>query len=411
MDKDIFDLKKYTLENGLNIITLKKDTELASFHVGVKIGSIYEKGDEKGISHFIEHMLFKGTKSRTNSEINDIFEQMAGDSNAYTDQDCTVYSITALKEEIKTGVELISDMLKNSIFHKDEMEKERGVILAEIRTSKDDIEDYSYRKTVEIGFKNSSIKVDTLGTKDTVKNLKRSDIIKFYKRYYVPNNTYVVLVSSYEHSEALNLIKKYFNDWEEKEFTREKVVVENNIPIKKTSYKHEFEQSTIVYLYTFHNLTKREELVLRILNYKLGESANSILFRRLREEAGLAYDVYSELNTGKYVKTLMLYASVDEECVEKALKIIDKSIEDINKMNILLDKQNVILMKKVLKTAVAGTIEDSGELCDYVLHQSIDKEDVYQFVDDMKEMEEIESDDIYEVAKKVLKNPTVHILI
>ncbi|MBE6044529.1 MAG: insulinase family protein [Clostridium thermopalmarium] len=411
MNRGIFDLKTYILDNGLKLVTIKKDTQLAAIHVGVKIGSIYEKKEEKGIAHFVEHMMFKGTKNRDNEELNEELEQRAGEYNAYTDYDCTVYSITALNDEVEESLKLLSDMLINSTFPEEEIEKERGVILAEIRTGKDDIEDYSYRKTMENAFKNSSIKIDTIGKESTVKSFTRERLFNFYKTYYVPNNTYISIVSPQEHNDIFNLVNKYFSHWKRGEFVRENVIVEDNIPTKIVSYKKDIEQSTIVYLYTFHNLSKQEELALRILNYKLGESANSILFRKLREERGLAYDIYSDLNTTKSVKLMSIYTAVNEEDVKEALKIINNIIYDINNEIIVLDNNNINLMKKVLKTAVAGTLEDSTQLSNYILHQIIDEEDVYEFVDDINNMEKIKSEDIYKVARKVLKNPTVHILL
>lgn len=411
MEKGIFDLKTYTLDNGLNLVTIKKDTQLAAIHLGVKIGAIYEKKEEKGIAHFVEHMLFKGTKNRSNEELNEGLEQRAGEYNAYTDHNCTVYSITALNEELESSLELLSDMIQNSTFPKEEIEKERGVILAEIRTSRDDVEDYSYGKVMEIAFKNSSIKIDTIGKQSTVKKFTREQLVNFYKMYYVPNNGYLTIVSPKEHEEVLNLVNKYFANWKASEFIREDVVVEDNIPVEKVSYKKDIEQSTIVYLYTFHNLSRQEELTLRILNYKLGESANSILFRKLREERGLAYDIYSDLNATKDVKLLTMYTAVNEEDVDEALDIINKAIDDINNEKVILDDKNISLMKKVLKTAVAGTLEDSTQLSNYVLHQVMDGEDVYEFVDDINNMEKIKSEDIYNVARKVLKNPTIHILL
>ena len=102
-----FDVKKFTLENGLEILTIKKDTQIASVNVGVKVGSIYETIDEKGISHFIEHMLFKGTKKRSNEELNDELESLGGEYNAYTDYSATVYTISCLSEELKNAVALL----------------------------------------------------------------------------------------------------------------------------------------------------------------------------------------------------------------------------------------------------------------------------------------------------------------
>lgn len=411
MDKSIFDLNKYTLENGINLITIKKDTQLASINLGVKIGSIYEKKENRGIAHFVEHMLFKGTKNRNNEKLNEELEARAGEYNAYTDYTSTVYSITALREEFIKSLELISDMVKNSNFPQEELEKERGVILAEIRTSKDDIEDYSYRKTMECAFKESPIRINTIGTDESVKSFNREDLLKFYKSYYVPNNVYITVVSSMEHDDVFQLVKEHFANWDSKEVVREDIICEKNIPLKKYSYKKDIEQSTIIYLYTFHNLSKKEELALRILNYKLGESANSLLFRKLREEKGLAYDVYSELDATKNVKILNIYTAVNEEDVDESINVIENTINDIINKKIILDDTSIALMKKVLKTAVVQTLEDSTELGNYILHQVMDNEDIYEFVDDMNNMKTIKGEDIYKVAEKVLKNPTIHILL
>lgn len=346
MDKSIFDLNKYTLENGINLITIKKDTQLASINLGVKIGSIYENIENRGIAHFVEHMLFKGTNNRNNEKLNEELEARAGEYNAYTDYTSTVYSITALREEFIKSLELISDMVKNSNFPEEEIEKERGVILAEIRTSRDDIEDYSYRKTMEYAFKESPIRINTIGTDKSVKSFNRETLVNFYNSYYVPNNVYITVVSSMEHDEVLKLVQKYFLNWDSKEVLRENIICEKNIPLKKVSYKKDIEQSTIIYLYTFHNLSKKEELALRILNYKLGESANSLLFRKLREEKGLAYDVYSELDATKNVKILNIYTAVNEEDVDESINVIDKTINDIINKKIILDDTSIALMKK-----------------------------------------------------------------
>lgn len=411
MKKGIFDLKRYTLGNGVDLVTIKKDTQLASIHIGVKIGSIYERAEEKGIAHFVEHMLFKGTVNRTNEQLNEELEQRAGEYNAYTDYNSTVYSITALNDELEASLELLSDMLQNSTFSKEEIEKERGVILAEIRSSKDDIEDFSYRKTLEHAFKKSSIKIDTAGKQSTVKRFTRDNLISFYNEYYVANNTCITIVSPNDHEFVFGLIKKYFDHWKMGSYKKGDVIVEENIPIKKITHKKQIEQSTIIYLYTFNNLNKQEELALRILNYKLGESANSILFRKLREDKGLAYDIYSELDATKDVKLLIIYTSVNEEDVDEAISIIDTVLKDIKNEKIILDERNISLMRKVLNTAVVGTLEDSTQLGNYVLHQIIDEEDIYEFIDDMDNMENIKSHDIYKIANKVFVNPTIHILL
>ncbi|ERI90159.1 peptidase M16 inactive domain protein [Clostridiales bacterium oral taxon 876 str. F0540] len=410
MENKIFDAETKVLHNGLKLITIKRNTQITSLHVGINVGSVIEKANNRGISHFIEHMLYKGTKSKNNEELNDALEKRGGEYNAYTDYTCTVFSITALSEELEPSLEIISDMIQNSTFPEEEIEKERGVILAEIRTSKDDIEDYSFNKINEIAFSKSSLRYDTLGEEKTVKKLTRKQLVEFYNKYYVPNNCNITIVSPYEHEEVLKLVSKYFSNWEYKELEKEKVIVEDNIDIIRTTYKENIEQSTIIYAFTFHGFNKLEELALKILNHKFGESANSILFRELREEKGLAYDVYSHLDMTNYVKTLYIYTAVGSENIQEALATINNCINKIKSKKINFNEETVNLMKKVLKTAVAATLEDSTDLGNYVLHQSMEGESIYEFSDDMKNIEIIKMQHIYEVANKIFNKPTVHIL-
>jgi predicted Zn-dependent peptidase len=411
MENKIFNSKVHILDNGLKLITIKRETQIASVHVGFKVGSIYEGANEKGISHFIEHMLFKGTTSRSNEELNNELEKRGGEYNAYTDYTSTVFSITALSDELEPSIEVLSDMVQNSIFPEAEIEKERGVILAEIRTSKDDIEDFSFRRIHEVAFSESPLRYDTLGEEKTVKKFKKKQLMEYFGKYYVPGNCCVSVVSPFDHEEVFNVVHKYFKEWSGAELKRADIVVENNIPVKETTIKKEIEQSTIIYAFTFHGLSKMEELALKILNHKFGESANSILFRELREEKGLAYDVYSHLDITAGVKMLYIYTAVGTESIEEAVSSIDSCIERIIKEEININEDIVTLMKKVLKTAVAATLEDSTDLGNYVLHQSLDNESIYEFLEDMKNLEYIKSEDIYNAARAVFKNPTVHILM
>ncbi len=411
MNRCFFDSKEVVLQNGLKVVTIKKDTQIASVQLGVKVGALYEKQNEKGISHFIEHMLFKGTTHRDNETLNRDLENLGGEYNAYTDYGCTVYSITALEDELESSIELLSDMIMFSNFPDHEIERERGVILSEIRTSKDDIEDYSFKKVCEAGFSKSPLKYEVVGCEDSVNSFSKKELSDFYKKYYVPNNSCITVVSSLEHEDALSLIEKYFQCWVKFELEKSEIIIENNIKTKNISYKNDIEQSTIIFLYTFYDMEKEKELPLKILNHRLGESANSILFRELREKKGLAYDVYTHIDMTNYVKTLFIYTAVAEDKVDEAVTTIEQCIDKIINKEIIFNDETLALMKKVHKTAVVSTLEDSADLGNYVLHQCMDDEDIYEFIKDMDDLEKIKKDDIYEVALDVLKNPTIHILM
>lgn len=410
MNKWNFDENTVILPNGLKVITIKRDTKLSSVNVGVNIGALYENDEERGLSHFIEHMIFKGTETRDNETLNSQLEDLGGEYNAYTDYSNTVYSITCIEEEIANAVELLGDMIRFPKFNKVELERERGVVLAEIRTSKDDVEDLSFRKTNEVAFEKSPLKYEIIGTEENIQNLKRKDLVKFYNKFYKPDNIVISIVTSMEHEVALNIVKKYFEQWNGKSAEKPKVETEKNKPIIAESLKRDMEQSTVTYLYSLCDLDKEDEMPLKILNHKFGESSNSILFRELREKRGLAYDVYTHLDLTANIDTLHIFTAVSEEAIEESIEAIDKCIEDIKNEKIIFDKNTLALMKKVHKTAVISTLEDGSDLCNYVLHQSLAGEDVYEFISDMEKLEALNEKDMYRVARKLLNNPTIHIL-
>ena len=410
MVKINFDVKKHKLENGLEVITIKKDTQISSINIGVKVGALNETLSEKGISHYIEHMLFKGTEKRTFQKLNDDLEALGGEYNAYTDFSQTVYSISCLEEELKSAIEILSDMLICSKFPEEEIEKERGVILAEIRSSKDNVEDFSFKKINEVAFKESALRYDVAGLDENVKSFTKKELYEYYKKYYIPNNALITMVSSLSHEEAFEEISKHFSKWEPKESIKLVVKDEKNRNIKKVTTKDNIELCTIIYLFTFYDLDKKYELPLRILNHRLGESANSLLFREVRENRGLAYDIYSHLDITQNVRTLYVYTAVDEEDIDDAASAIEDIFKDIKFRKIIIGENDLNIMKKVHKTAVISTLEDSVELCSYILSQSLEGEDIFEFLKDMDSLNTITADEIYEVANKVLNNPTIHIL-
>jgi len=405
-----FDVKRHTLTNGLEVITIKKDTQLAAINIGIKVGALYESIKEKGISHFIEHALFKGTKNRSDEELNEELEALGGEYNAYTDYDATVYTISCLMEEFENAVELLGDMIINPKFDKNEIEKERGVILSEIRMGKDDIEDFSFKNVNRIAFKNSPLKYEVTGLEENVSRFTRKEILSYYNKYYTPKNSLLTMVSSLKHEDALKLLEMHFEEWKGEKPESINIIKEKNEEKLEISYKKDIEQSTIVYLYTFNDISKADELPLRILNHRLGESSNSLLFREIRENRGLAYDIYTHLEITNNIKTLYIYTAVSEENINEAKQAIDETLKNITEGKIQIVEKDLNIMKKVHKTAVISTLEDSSELCNYMLHQGLEDEDIFEFVKDMHRLNTVDTVKINEVGKKVLKNPTIHIL-
>ncbi|KJZ95515.1 putative zinc protease [Clostridium sp. IBUN22A] len=301
-------------------------------------------------------------------------------------------------------------MITNPEFDENEIEKERGVILSEIRMSKDDIEDLSFKNVNRIAFDKSSLKYEVTGIEKNVSEFTRKEIKDYYKKHYTPKNALITMVSSLSHEDALNLIEKHFGMWNGEKPENIEIIKEKNKKVTEINYKKDIEQSTIVYLYTFYDLNKEDELPLRILNHRLGESSNSLLFREVREKRGLAYDIYTHLEITNNIKTLYIYTAVGEENINEAKDSIDETLENIVQGKIVIGERDLEIMKKVHKTAVISTLEDSSELCNYMLHQALEDEDIYEFLKDMDRLNTLNMDKINKISRKVLKDPTIHIL-
>ena len=390
MNKWNFDNKIYNLENGLKVITIKRDTNIAAVNIGFNIGSLYENESEKGISHFLEHMMFKGTEKRNNEELNIELEFLGGDYNAYTDNLSTVYSASCLTEEIKNATELLADMVMNSKFDKREIKREKGVVLAEIRSSKDSVEDLSFRRLNEFAFTKSALRYDVLGTEEAVENFTREELLEYYKKY--------------------KFINEIFKDWKGQCAEKIELINEKNNHGEFVTTKKQIEQNTISYLYSLKDIVEEDEMALKILNHKLGESSNSILFRELREKRGLAYDVYTCIDLSKNIRLMNIFIAVGEESVDESLEAINEVIENLKKEIINIDEDTLGLMKKIHKTAVLSTLEDSAELCSYVMHQSLENLKIDDFRVDMEKLNKLKKEDITRVANRYLINPTIHIL-
>lgn len=403
----MIDYKMTTLENGLQVAIVKKEGSLFSCNLGLKIGALHEGSTQKGICHFVEHMLFKGTKSRDNKKLNEDLEFLGGEYNAFTDYTSTVYSITALKEEITNGLKLLNEMVRFPAFSPEEIEREKGVVLSELKASIDDTETLALNLLNRKAFRKSGLKTDVLGKESSIRSFTSRTLEGFHHRYYVPNNAVLVIVSSMEFSLVLKIVKDIFGSWEKKAFDKNEIVFEKNRKGTFQAFK-DMEQSVVGMLYTFE-LEEEEKLPLRILNFKLGNSSNSILFRELRESRGLAYDVYSDIEMTKNIQSLLIYTQVSDDHAQETVGIIEEIIRDIQE-NRLITVKDLELMKKVLKTGVLSTIEDTHHICSYILDELLDEEDPLKFLQDIQELEEIRLDDVVRVAKKVLTDPTIFLL-
>ena len=404
------DFKEFILDNGLKIIILKRDCKFFNLNFGIKIGSAYEFDNERGFSHFIEHMLFRSNLKFSNYEVNKILEFLGGDYDAFTDYGSTIFTIRGLCCDLEKSIELISSMVRYPKFDDKEMYIERDIIISEIESCIADYEEYSFIKLNEESFENSHLKYDIAGTKETIKNIVSEDLRRFYEKYYVSNNSFMVVISSYDESYVINLLKKYFDSWQSKELLHKKLIEESNIPKKIVTEKKDLELSTVTYLFTFNNLLQHEKIFLKIAEYKLGGGSNSILFKRVREENGLAYDIYTQLELSDEFKGMYIFCATNDQNVDEVIKIIDSCIEDIKNCKNYFNDYSLQLMKKLQLMSIYSILEDNEKLGLYLLDKMIYKKNINDYLDDLSMIEKVSSEELMNVCKKYFNNTTIHIL-
>lgn len=280
------------LSNGITVVLEELDyLRSVSLGVWVRVGSANETKLNNGIAHVIEHMLFKGTKSRSAKKLADDCAMLGGNLNAYTSKECTSYYITTLDYHISSAIELLSDMICNSLIADEDLEKEKGVIIEEIDMYDDSPDDLVHELLQKEVWKNHPLGFIISGTKKNVASFTREDIIEFMNRYYVAENMVISIAGHYEEESVMKALEQWFG----------KIPNTNNAsdftaPGYHRTYvtrKKDIEQVHMNLAFDAVCSNSEDKYILSLVNSIFGGSDSSVLFQRVREELGLAYSVFS----------------------------------------------------------------------------------------------------------------------
>ncbi len=391
--------KRYTLENGLRVVT-EHIPYVKSISIGVWIeaGSKNENPMNNGISHFIEHMLFKGTNKRTAKDIAETIDGIGGQINAFTSKECTCYYTKVLDSHYDLAIDLLSDMLFNSKFDPIEIEKERSVILEEISMYEDSPEDLVHDILTQTLFKNNSVGMPILGTKDTLSAIDREMINKYMQEYYVANNAVLSVAGNFDEKLLLEAINSKFSIW-----NMNKNLKKDNTPIdfnfEKIYKNKDIEQSHICIGFKGLELDNKYTYPLLVLNNILGGSMSSRLFQSIREERGLAYSIYSYPSIYKNGGSLVIYAGTNPNQIEEVISLIYSEINDIIENS--LSEEEVTKSKEQLKgNYILGLESTSGRM------SSIGKSElllnkIYTPKEILDKIDSVQLADINTVIKKI----------
>ena len=350
--------KCQTLKNGLTIIG-EEIPYLKSISLGVwvKAGSIMETKENSGVSHFIEHMLFKGTTNRTSKELAREIDNLGGVINAFTSKECTCFYVKLLDEHINIGIDVLSDMILNSRFDELDIKKEKSVILEELKMYEDSPDDLVYDLLLENIYKDHSLGMNILGDRQSLKNLKRESILDYYNEYYVPNNSIISICGNFKFEEIVKQIEEKFKTWQPKSVDTTTTKPNFNPCIVKKN--KDIEQVNLaINLDAIPMTNNREVYALSVVNNVFGGSISSRLFQKIREEKGLAYSIYSSQTLYEDCGELGIFASTSTENIQEVYKSILEEIELIR--NEYISPQEIHESKEQLKGSYMLDLESTS---------------------------------------------------
>lgn len=322
-------VKKY--DNGLTVIidTISGLRSVAS-GIMVSVGSGYETEENNGISHFIEHMLFKGTKNRTAEEIVSAYDDAGAVYNAYTGKEYTCYYFKSIDEKAEECFEILSDLYLHSLFEKAELDRERKVILEEIGMSKDE-PDGVCSDLLSRTMYHGPLGMDILGTPENVSRFDKTDIEKYMKQHYTPANTVVAFAGNITEDKAFAFVDKYLAELISAPKTARSQLAEHEFFSGYGEYIHDYEQSELSIAYPSVPFGDERAAVVSALDAILGGNMSSRLFQRIREKMGLCYSVYTTTRKGRNSGAFLINANVNAKNAAECVKAIKEEVDLIVK--------------------------------------------------------------------------------
>ncbi|URZ06873.1 M16 family metallopeptidase [Clostridium felsineum] len=402
-------MKKLYAENGIKIIYEYRESNVTSFCIAFRAGASCEKKGQYGLAHTVEHCIFKGTKRRSEVHINKEFDEIFGFNNAMTNFPYVIYYGTTLSEDFEKGFELYSDILVNPTFPEEGFEEEKNVICEELKEWKDDKQQFCEDELLKNSFSNIRLKECIIGNEENIKSFTLKDIKDFYERYYTANNCAISVVTSLKEDKVINIISKYMNLKNDKNFHLVNYEYENNISGTFTS-EMDIKGSVIQYLAPIHKLSNTEIKALRAFNVIFGEGTSSMLYDKIRTKYGLAYDVYSKINNDGGIKLFYIGLGTASYNLDKSIKFVNEVIGEAMNLKGVFSKNRLLKIEKSMEIKRLLKLERSIQLAKELSTYEImfgRPEDVY---DEVKDIQLLSEDYIIEVVKKVLSRPSIQIV-
>ncbi|MEK6580336.1 MAG: pitrilysin family protein, partial [Bdellovibrionota bacterium] len=406
---------KTVFDNGLTVLS-ERHTEFRSLSMGVwvKIGTRHERAREAGVSHFLEHMLFKGTESRSALEIAREVDRVGGEFNAFTAREYTCFHIQLLDRDVNLAIDILTDIVLNSAFDSTELERERKVILQEISMVEENPEELIHDIFFDLCYPRHGLGHPILGTETSIRRMRRGDLIRFFRKHYRPDQIIVSIAGDVSHEAVKRKLKSLTKGrWPGRATGREskKELGFEPAPTLRSGtwwVTRRTEQVHLVWGVSGPTYDSRDRFAAYLLNVYLGGGMSSSLFQEIREKKGLAYTVYSSLTSFIDSGVFSIYAATGMNQVPLCLRLIEECVQRLKKD--LLNDEELHMIKENLKGTILMSSDSVESRMSSIAKNEIFLKDYVPPAEVCKLIDAVTPTDIRRVARKLLRTDQRSIL-
>ena len=400
--------RKDTLSNGIRVVseTLPKSRSV-SIGVWVKVGSRHEPPEIGGISHFIEHMFFKGTGKRSAKDIAIEMDSIGGEMNAFTSQETTTFYAKVVDEHLPVVIEILADILLGAKFDPVEMEKERKVILEEIKGVEDTPDDYIHELFTSTVWPDNSLGRPILGTRETIKALKHNDIVSYIDNYYQPKEIVISVAGNFEHARLIELLDGHFG-----KLARTGIAKKESVPAFTRAVnvkKKQLEQVQLCMGCKGLHYAHEDRFVISALNTVLGNSMSSRLFQEIREQNALAYSIYSYVTSYRDTGLLTVYAGTDPSNALEVVRLVVKEMKKIKEEGITAAEE--LRVKNQIKGSLILSLESSNSHMSRLARQEMYFGKYLSMDDIIKGVEKVTAEQAQRLAQQLFTRENISLTI
>jgi len=399
---------KTTLKNGITVLSESMpNVRSIALGIWIGVGSRDEPAEIAGMSHFLEHLLFKGTPSRTSKEISETFDTMGAELNAFTAKELTSFYARMLDEHLPLGIEVLADMLQNTTFMQGDIDAERQVVLEEINLHEDSPDELIHDIFSDSLYNSHPLGKRILGNQTSVKDFSRPKVRDFFQNTYLPKNTVIAAAGNLEHERLVELTGRFFINTEKASFKRHesKAVTKSKLSVMNKAT----EQAHICMGSLALSATDKDRFVLSVLDNILGGGMSSRLFQEIREKRGLAYSVYTYHSVHMETGSFVMYAGTSPKNVDEVIKIMHGEIENITGEDV--DENELNRAKQHITGQLVLGLENTSHRMMRLGKSELAQGKIYSVNELIDKINKVSADDVKRVAARLLEKEELHLAV